>query len=131
MSEGCPLVPDSATNTDELLQETRGLWRGLRIRDQFDGWITATQELIPREHGTNAAYLVEVDVDHKSTNVKAFSNFIEAYAEYANAERKNRVIQGRTAVLVSAMSLSQLRSAFPSYYGDTKAFLDEVERIIK
>ena len=131
MKEDCPIVPSSAANDDELLQETRGLWTGLRMRQLFDGWITAAQELIPQEHGTNAAYLVQVDVDKKATTVKAFSDLVEAYTEYGNEERKNRSIQGRTVVLVSALSVRQLRGAFPSYYGDTKAFLDEVEGIIR
>jgi hypothetical protein len=131
MKEDCPVVPDSVVSNDDLLQETRGLWRGLRIREQFNGWITAAQELIPQEHGTNDTYLVEVDVDRKATTVKGFSNLLEAYKEYGNAERKNQQIQGRTAVLVSASSVNQLRGAFPSYYGDTKAFLDEVEGIIR
>jgi len=132
MKENCPMVPDSSSSFDELLQETRGLWNGIRIRDQFNGWITATQLLIPQEHGTNAMYLLETDVDKKTTEIKVFSaeNLTQAYAEYRNAERRNQPLQNRTAVLVSATSVDQLRNAFPSYYGDTKAFLDEVERSV-
>ena len=131
MKEDCPIVPHSVANADELLQETRGLWKGIRIREQFDAWITATQTLIPQQHGANNTYLVEVDVDKKETNVKAFSNLGKAYAAYGSAERSNRITPGRTAVLVSALSVNQLRGAFPSYYGDTKSFLDEVERLIR
>lgn len=131
MNEGCPVVPETVASSDELLQEIRGLWRGIRIRDQFDGWITATQTLIPLEHGTNSTYLIEVNIDRKETTYQAFTDFGQALSAYAHAERKNSQIQGRTAVLVSAVSVNQLRSAFPSYYGDTKAFLDEVEGLIK
>ncbi len=131
MKEDCPVVPDSVASDDALLQEIRGLWRGIRIREQFDGWITAAQTLIPQEHGTNATYLVEVDVDRKATTVNGFSAVADAYKAYADAERKNRQIKNRTAVLVSTQSVNQLRGAFPSYYGDTKAFLDEVEGLIK
>jgi hypothetical protein len=130
-NEDCPVVPGSVASNDALLQEIRGLWRGIRIREQFDGWITAAQTLIPQEHGTNATYLVEVDVDQKATTVKGFSAVPEAYRAYADAERRNRQIKNRTAVLVSTQSVNQLRGAFPSYYGDTKAFLDEVEGLIK
>ena len=131
MKEDCPVVPGSVASDDALLQEIRGLWRGIRIREQFDGWITAAQTLIPQEHGTNATYLVEVDVDQKATTVKGFSDVGDAYQAYADAEQKNRQIRNRTAVLVSMQSVNQLRGAFPSYYGDTKAFLDEVEGLIK
>jgi hypothetical protein len=131
MKEDCPVVPDSVTSNDELLQEIRGLWRGIRIREQFDGWTTASRDYIPQEHGGNSMYLIEVDVDQKKTGITAFSDAVSAYTGYANAERKNRNIAGRTAVLVSASSVNQLRGAFPSYYGDTKAFLDEVEGFIK
>jgi len=131
MKENCPVVPGSIDSDEALLQEIRGLWKGIRIREQFDGWITAARTLIPQEHGTNASYLVEVDVDQKATTVKGFSDIGEAYQAYADAERKNRQIKNRTAVLVSTQSVNQLRGAFPSYYGDTKAFLDEVEGLIK
>jgi hypothetical protein len=131
MKEDCPIVPDLLTSNDELLQEIYGLWKGIRIRDQFEGWATASRDYIPQEHGGNSMYLIEVDVDQKKTSVQAFPDALSANTGYADAERKNRNILGRTAVLVSALSVNQLRSAFPSYYGDTKAFLDEVEGLIR
>jgi hypothetical protein len=131
VKEDCPVVADSVSNDEELLEELRGLWKGIRIREQFDGWATASRDYIPQEHGGNSMYLIEVDVDQKKTSVTGFPDAASAYNGYANAERKNRNIAGRTAVLVSALSVNQLRSAFPSYYGDTKAFLDEVEGLIR
>src|SRR5580700_488372 len=104
MKEDCPVVPDSVISNDDLLQEIRGLWRGIRIREQFDGWATASRDFIPQEHGGNSMYLIEVDVDQKKTGVTAFSDALSAYNGYAAAERKNRNIAGRTAVLVSALS---------------------------
>ena len=131
LQEHCPVVPNSVTNYNELVQEARGLWNGLRIRDQFDGWITATQVSIPRDHGTNAMYLIEVDTEKKTTGVKVFANVVQAYSEYGETEKKNQFIQGRTAVLVSTGKIDRIRNAFPSYYGDTKDFLNEVERIVR
>jgi hypothetical protein len=130
MKENCPLVPQSAANEKELLLETRGLWHGLRVRDQFDSWITAAQSFIPQKHEASSTYLIETDIGKKTTNVKTFPSIFTAYAEYNKAERRNQIHEGRSAVLVSAISINQLRNAFPSYYGDTKAFLDEIERIL-
>ena len=63
VKDGCPVVPDSVSSDEELLEEPRGLWRGIRIREQFDGWATASRDYIPQEHGGNSIYLIEVDVD--------------------------------------------------------------------
>lgn len=131
LKENCPIVPDSMTTYDQLVQETRGLWNGLRIRAQFDGWITATQSSIPQDHGTNAMYLIEVDTEKKTTKVKVFSSLHQAYSEYGETEKKNQFLSGRTAVLVSTWNIDQVRNAFPSYYGDTKDFLTEIEGIIR
>src|SRR5581483_1089320 len=131
MREDCPVVPESVISDDELIQEIRGIWKGIRVRDQFEAWTTASRDLIPREHGGNSMYLIEVDIDKKKTNVQAFSDSLSAFSSYANAERRNRNLPASTAVLVSASSVNQLRSAFASYYGDTKTFLDQVERFIR
>jgi hypothetical protein len=130
MKENCPMVPLAAANEKDLLLETGGLWRGLRIRDQFDSWITAAQTFIPQKHEMSSTYLIETDIERKTTNVRTFPTIFSAYAEYNKAERRNQILQGRSAVLVSAISINQLRDAFPSYYGDTKSFLDEVESIL-
>jgi hypothetical protein len=60
-----------------------------------------------------------------------FTNLTQANAEYGEAEKKNQLLQGRAAVLVSTWNIDQLRSAYPSYYGDTKDFLDEVEGLVR
>jgi len=129
--EKCQCVP-GCSNYQETLQESRGLWRGLRIRDQFEGWVTAAQSLIPQDHGSNSMYLIEIDVEKKTTQIKPFSSdsVFSAFTEYREAETRNKPFQGKSAVLVTASSVNQLRRAFPSYYGDTKAFLKEIEQVV-
>jgi hypothetical protein len=97
VKDGCPVVPDSVSSDEELLEEPRGLWRGIRIREQFDGWATASRDYIRQEHGGNSMYLIEVDVDQKKTGVTGFPDAASAYNEYASAERKNRNIAGRSS----------------------------------
>ncbi len=114
---------------DELVKELRYWWDWLSIERLLRGWITVVYKDIPINAGENYNYLIETDIESKVTSVKSFppENVDESYREYAQAEFRNKETNSRSAVLVSAYSLNQLREAFLSYYGDTTAFLDTLK----
>jgi hypothetical protein len=70
-------------------------------------------------------FLIEIDVDARTTKVTPFPpEFIRfAHTKYLEAEQRNARLPHRSAVLATAYSLAALRAAYPSYYGDTNAFL--------
>jgi hypothetical protein len=47
--------------------------------------------------------------------------------DYVAAELNNDNSSTRSAVLVKAYSLAEVRQSFPGYYGDTKAFLQALQ----
>jgi hypothetical protein len=129
LKEGCPRVPCSHESKDELLKELHQWWDWLGIERLLTGWMTAAYKDIPINPGENYSYLIETDVESRTTSVKAFSpeQVNQSYSEYGEAELKNRDSTSRTAVLVSAYSVYQLRLAFLSYWGDTSAFIDTLK----
>jgi len=129
LKEGCPRVPGSIDDPIELVSQVRLMWDKLRIPERLSAWMTTVQLQIPQEHGTNAMYLIETDADKKTTGVKAFlaENVTQAFSEYKRAELRNHDFPSRSAVLVAARSVDELRAAYPSYYGNTQAFLDVVK----
>ena len=130
--EGTPSVPACPFTYEETMKELRDLWTSLRISERFNTWVTAVQKDIPQEVGKDAMYLIETDVEKKTTSVRVFSSdaYVSAFAEYNLIEQRNASDPTRSAVLVTAASVIQLREAFPSYYGDTSAFLGEIEQEI-
>lgn len=79
----------------------------------------------PHEGLDRYCYLIEIDVDDRTTKVIPFPpEFIHiAHTKYLEAEQRNARFPHRSAVLATAYSLAALRAAYPSYYGDTHAFL--------
>jgi hypothetical protein len=69
--------------------------------------------------------LVELDVDKSTTHIRPYrpEDLKVAQENYLSSELKNENGPNRSAVLVKAYSLDEVREAFPGYYGDTKAFL--------
>ena len=88
LKEGCPVVRGTSCDRSVLVEECRDLWRGLRVLERLEGWMTVVQTDIPREHGKNATYLIELDTGTKTTKLKAYSaeKLSDAYADYAAAE---------------------------------------------
>jgi Region found in RelA / SpoT proteins len=128
--EGCPRVP--GTEGMNIKQEAETLWEELRVPEILMSWISLPAAL-PVEHGTNAIYLVQLDVDKKTTSVVPFSseNIQEAYSTYFATELKIKDNRSISTVLVSAGSATELRESFPSYYGHATSFIIDVNQALQ
>lgn len=129
IEEGCPRVAGSSGDRNDLEKELRDWWDWLAIETILSGWLTVVYRDIPLDPGENYNYLIETDVENRTTSVRSFSpeQLNQAYSEYAAAEIRNMESIGRTAVLVSASSVNQLRQAFLGYYGDTSGFINTMK----
>ncbi len=128
--EKCANVPDVPDSREDVLAELKELWGWMRVPDRLNQWMTVINGVIPQEHGTNRMYLIETDVEKKTTEVKVYSSeqIMEAYMQYNESEQINNRELSKNAVLVTARSVDELRLGYPSYYGDAKAFLREIEK---
>lgn len=127
--ENSPTVPGTPTNLVELFQEIRQLDLAHHMAATFSGY----RAIFPQvEKQADAKYfLVRLDPVSRRVRVKGFkqNESQEANARYIEAEQaiaKNSAVR---VVLVSASSIASLRRAYPNYFLDTDAFLEEVTAI--
>jgi ppGpp synthetase/RelA/SpoT-type nucleotidyltranferase len=133
LKENCQVVPGTPNTVGDLMEETKALAVQLRVVERIRSWSevmhTVLEGSIPRRHKLDRySYLVELDVDTKTTRVTGFDAglIILAHSRYRAVEQANAKFPNRSAVLVSAYSLADVKQAYPGYYGDTKAFLTEL-----
>lgn len=130
--EGRPLVPGTPDDHADLSAELRKSASALKVQTQLQAWGMALQTT-EEETGTKEAYLLELDPEKMTLNIRGYVAMTRASADqdYLAAERRVENIAGGQAVLVSADSLAALRKAYPNYFLDTTAFIAAVNEAIK
>jgi len=129
LREGTPLVPGVPADVEELcvFEEMLG------VRGKLAAYGAATDEGLSFPPGAEY-YLLDLDTSgsRSVTTIKGFTRdqLDEANAEYAEADRQIQESDERQVVLVSASSVSQLRSAYPNYFLDSRAFISVVDQIL-
>ncbi|MCG3176505.1 MAG: hypothetical protein MOGMAGMI_01460 [Candidatus Omnitrophica bacterium] len=121
-------VPGVPTATQDLVEELLNLERKLNIRTVLSSWGDVVQELTMSP--TNAdLYLLVLDSSARQVKVSPFrkSQLAMASEAYLDVEKRYEGNPDIQAVLVSVSSLASLRSAYPNYYLDTKAFLGALD----
>lgn len=129
--ERCPPVPNTPGSNDGLVEEIRDLSQRLNIFSVLEG-MTAGVELVS-EMKKSSTYLLVLDSNKQQTRVQGYTarNLPLATEEYMRIEKENVDNKSIQAVLVSVDSIAALRSAYPSYYLDTREFLNVVTEVIK
>jgi ppGpp synthetase/RelA/SpoT-type nucleotidyltranferase len=114
----------------ELKSEASALAKELQVLDKLQGWSNVMRSML-EVHGLSLVhyFLVELDIDSKTTRIWSFSgsHTEEAHLNYRFLEQANANLPNRSTVLVSANSLAEVKQGYPGYYGDTQAFLTELE----
>jgi putative GTP pyrophosphokinase len=108
--------------------------RNLNVRTKLDGFSVATKSI--QSSGSGSSYhLVVLNFKERRLRITNFKQeeLGKATDQYLETEKEIYGGAPLQAVLVSAGSLKALRAAYPSYFLDTKGFvekLDEIERIV-
>jgi RelA/SpoT family protein len=106
----------------------------LCVRDHLAGFTIAADKIASgqyavTEHGAASAYhLIVLDTEAKQVKIQAFSRdrLNEASEKYGEVEQRVKDGEKLQAVLVSAGSFSNLRAAYPSFFGDTMEFVKQL-----
>ena len=127
--ENRPIVPGTPVDPKELHSELRKLTQELKVRRTLEAWrsaVTLPAVADPRAY----FFLLHLDPDAKRLHVAEFKlgELLKAQEAYADTEKLVAAQPGTQAVLVSVEDLSLLRRAYPNYFLDTRAFLNEVRR---
>jgi ppGpp synthetase/RelA/SpoT-type nucleotidyltranferase len=131
ISEGTPVVAGTYDSRQELIAELQLLYKELNAEKVLSGWTAATRltETEERLSSKDAAmYLLVLNPNEFKISVTSYksSELAEASAEYAQREKEPSL----QTVLVSVDSLAALRTAYPNYFLDTTAFLEEVRKVL-
>jgi len=123
--EGTPIVEGMPSDENEIVRELRELTRALNVRQRLQGWTDAMTKLRSRNIKGAKWLLLVLNIQKNTIRVSGYANRVKASNDLAEIEKGSR--SGEIdAVLVWVDSISYLRRAYPNYYADTKAFLEEL-----
>ena len=135
-SEECPVVPDTADSRDALRHELAVTASALGAVARLERYRQALKILEGHVRNGQAEYFHIVAESWQDGTARVRWN------EYAGDEREEAIrafeeveaaiehFPGAETVLVRVASVEALRSAYPSYFADTRAFVAELEKAI-
>jgi len=103
----------------------------LHVLDRLQGFAIATDQ-ITTERGQGAYHLIILDSARRTVSIRpyAVASLEQATTDYADVERRTQAGEQVEAVLVSAGPIAVLRKAYPNYFLDTQAFVQEMNAVI-
>lgn len=123
--EKTPLIPNTPTNKEDLINELRQYTHELKVENRLNMY-GATLNILEDPSAENAQYfLLELDPGAQQVKVFGFKaqELDQASKKYLTVERDIADRPGAEAVLVSVESLALLRRAYPNYFLDTTVFI--------
>ena len=135
-SEECPLVPDTADSRDLLRRDLAAAAAALNAVARLERYRQTLKVLEGHVRNGRAEYFHIVAESWPDGTARVRWN------EYARDEREEAIrafeeveaaiehFPGAETVLVRVASVDALRSAYPSYFADTRAFVAELEEAI-
>lgn len=130
--ENMPVIPGVPFDKFELSR----LASELNVQTLLPTWNMGVAAFLGRKDANASQFLLQLDSD-KKIQIRAFlkDQTQEAFNAYMYAEQSSPPTDwgeppSTNVVLVSVDSLAELRSAYPNYYGDTKAFVEALRDAI-
>ena len=131
--EGCPTIPETPTDEEELYKMIKQKEMELQVRIKMNRWAKSLKLFDNLKNKKNFHFfLLELDTIQEKLTISAYSKRQEQKAifDYAAAEKK---IYGRgeyDVVLVGADTVKDLKKAYPNYFLDTKEFLINLNKVL-
>ncbi|MES2516446.1 MAG: RelA/SpoT domain-containing protein [Bacteroidota bacterium] len=129
--ENCPIShPYKMISNIEIFERISDETKQLKVHDKLKAFTVAADHI--NQKLKNSKYnLITLNLEKKTVNVKSyFANQLKrANKDYTGIERKINEGAPLQVVLVSTGSIDNLRKAYPSYFLDTKEFLQKLDLI--
>ena len=131
LREGTPLVPNTPTNQQAIIDEIMRCNEELEISDRLSAFQRVTDHVAELRGKRVALTVLELNLEIGSITGLGFraNNLEEAISQYRAKEEESRGNPRVDVVLVSTDSLSALRRAYPNYFADISGFLNRVKEI--
>lgn len=134
--EGCPTIPNTSANKDELCNEIKNKEKELNFLEKMESWSNAidyiNREIKAKTKHKAKFFLLELDIPGKKTIIKTYNENQEEKAidDYSTLEKRHFEDKDYDIVLVGADNINDLKKAYPSYFLDTAEFLRILRRIV-
>ena len=129
--EGSPAAPNVPEEPGRLAADTREAMRTLRVQERLLAFGAALRATGTRDVPPGGYVLLVLEPDRSSLTVRSYAGrqLAVGIRDYLEQE-KYVAADGGDAVLVAADSLASLRRAFPNYFGDTRTFVEALNRLL-
>ncbi len=133
LEEKTALVPNTPADRKELIVELRKYVKDLQIVTKLHSYGIALTKVGDKDFKEAKYFLLELDTVERRLRTRGFTarELPRATEAYLEAEKANADQPGKDTVLVSVRSLAALKKAYPSYFLDTRRFVDAVQRILR
>ncbi len=126
VTERTAVVPNTPTKFGEIMEELRALDQRHKIISTMAGY----SNVISKIDKTRGAYYYLLHLDPDANKIQVWEYAKNKGAESADhlARLEQEVSRPAQVVRVSVSSVANLRRAYPNYFLDTKAFLQDLHR---
>ncbi len=132
--EGCPCVPNTPNNEEELYPRIKKMEAELKVINKMNGWMSGIKvfqeatKKTPKLH----FFLLELDIIGERLNITGYTKKeeLEAIEDYAKAEKRTLGQKEFDIVLVGVDTIPDLKKAYPNYFVDSREFLSILRKII-
>ena len=130
LRESTPIVPGTPSRHQDLVNEISDLDARFHMSAIFAGYAAIFPRVEQRKDATY--FLLILDPVRRIARVRGFKRdeSQQANAEYSSIEQSLASDSLTQVVLVSVSSVAALKRAYPNYFLDTKAFLNDLNRVL-
>ena len=131
--EGSPTASNVPVDLATLLEETRTAAKKSRVATRLRAF-SAALDVVGEQDVPARGYVLlvlDLDPDPPSLTIRSYprQRLIAGMRDYQEQEKRLAGARG-DVVLVASDSLASLRRAFPNYFGDTRTFVEELNRLL-
>lgn len=133
IEENTPVVPNTSSDTDELIHEIESL----NAKNNYLDFLTSIKVATKMEEDTknniqNGYCVMTLNYDTNQLIIKRFkSSEIEQANTYYTSLESTRTLEKKDTVLVRVSSFSELKSAYPNYFSDISEFVVKIKEYLK
>jgi putative GTP pyrophosphokinase len=126
-----PVPGFEGRSVHDVFSEVARAERELRVLEKLEGFAIAADQ-ITTEQGQGAYHLIVLDSAHRQVSIRPYpvARLEQANLDYAAVEQRTKAGEPIEAVLVSAGRVDALRKAYPNYFLDTNAFVEQIRMVI-
>jgi hypothetical protein len=131
--EGQPVVPDTPGDHIKLVRELRSIDAELHVKKLLLSWSAAVSHFLPGRNPDDYWFLMRLIPEMSAVEIETFKKDqgLLAFEAYVSAEKPDRDAPSTQVVLVSVDSIDTLQEAYPNYFADTKAFVQQFDAVMK